>query len=143
MNDKALAGAPLLLAALAALATPAAAVEVRLGAGADLIHKEGMKMVGVSVGPASLLAWENDNYGLGLAYRFGPRTGLSGAVGGIVVRRIDEDVGTRLNFTLQASYCGEVLCLSFMHMSHGSSLGLRRDAANSGLNFLFLEYRLR
>ena len=131
------------LAALCALAAPAAAVEVRVGAGADIIHREGMKMVTASVGPVSFLAWDNRQHALALSYRFGPRTGLSGAVGGLLARRTDEDLGTRLNFALQANYCGEVLCLGFMHISHGSSLGLRRRTANSGLNFLFLEYRPR
>jgi hypothetical protein len=43
---------------------------------------------------------------------------------------------------IRGGYCGERLCLSFAHLSHGAQLGIQGDAANFGLNFLFLEYRL-
>jgi hypothetical protein len=33
--------------------------------------------------------------------------------------------------------------LSFAHVSHGSAIGIEIDKPNSGLNFLFLEYRQR
>jgi hypothetical protein len=79
-----------------------------------------------------------------VSHRFGSRgSGWSASLGGIVVRRTVEDVGTHLNFLLGASHCGEALCLSYAHISHGALLGIERGATNSGLNFLFLEYRLR
>ncbi len=64
-------------------------------------------------------------------------------MGGIAVRHVDDDLGMHLNFLLGASYCREIFCLSYAHISHGALLGIERDAANSGLNFLFLEHRLR
>ena len=99
-------------------------------------------MASLALYPASILAWE-DNWGIGLTYPIGPRVGWSGAVGGIYVDRTDEDLGTRLNFLLRVSYCGEKVCASFAHISHGDALGIEKDKANSGLNFLYLEYRYR
>jgi hypothetical protein len=86
------------------------------------------------------VVWE-DNWGVGLTFPIGPRVGWSGAVGGIYVHRTDDDVGTNLNFLFRVSYCGERLCASFAHVSRGNALGVETGKANSGLNFLYLEYR--
>lgn len=115
--------------------------EIRAGAGVDVVHKQGMPMVSFEMRPASFLAWRNGNYGIGLTYAFGTRVGWNAGIGGLLVRRTDDDIGTRLNLLARGSYCGESLCLSYAHISHGSGLGIRRHHANSGLNFLFLEYR--
>lgn len=117
--------------------------EVRLGAGMDVVHKSGMAMVSLAVRPLSVFVWDNRNYGLGLSYGFGQRVGWNAGVGGMLVRRTDDDVGTRLNLLLRGSYCGQSVCLSYAHLSHGSALGIERRKANSGLNFVFLEYRYR
>jgi hypothetical protein len=119
--------------------------ELRLGGGWDVRHKPGMVMGSLAMDPFSLFVWdEHLNFGLGLSHRFGSRTtGWSASLGGIAVRRTDEDLGTHLNFLLEASHCGEALCLSYAHLSHGALLGIERGASNSGLNFVFLEYRLR
>jgi hypothetical protein len=114
----------------------------RIGAGADVVHQGGMPVVSLALYPASVLVWEN-NWGLGLTYPIGPRVGWSGAVGGIYVHRTDDDVGTNLNFLFRLSYCGQKVCASFAHISHGEALGIATDKANSGLNFLYLEYRYR
>jgi hypothetical protein len=114
----------------------------RIGAGADVVHQDGMVMASVALYPASVLVWE-ENWGIGLTYPIGPRVGWSGAVGGIYVERTDEDLGTRLNLLFRVSYCGEKLCASFAHLSHGAAIGIEKDKANSGLNFLYLEYRYR
>ena len=114
----------------------------RVGTGVDVVHQQGMPMLSVELSPLTLLAWET-NSGIGLTYPIGPSVGWNAAVGGIVVRREDEDVGTRLNLLARLSYCGKDVCLSFAHISHGSAIGIRQDAANSGLNFLYLEYRQR
>jgi hypothetical protein len=114
----------------------------RIGVGLDVVHQDGMPMVSVALYPASVLVWEN-NWGLGLTYPIGPRVGWSGAVGGIYVHRTDDDVGTNLNFLFRLSYCGQKVCASFAHISHGEALGIATDKANSGLNFLYLEYRYR
>ncbi|HEX5477743.1 MAG TPA: hypothetical protein VFX09_07800 [Burkholderiales bacterium] len=127
-----LAGAP-----AAARAVP----ELRAGLGADVLLKGGMAMGSLSAGPFSALAWDNHNYGLGLSYRFGDPVGWNAGVGGILVRHLDEDVGTRLNLLLRGSYCGRRLCFSYAHISHGAGLGIEPRKANSGLNFLFLEFR--
>jgi hypothetical protein len=37
----------------------------------------------------------------------------------------------------------ETVCASFAHISHGAALGIETEKANSGLNFLYLEYRYR
>jgi hypothetical protein len=37
----------------------------------------------------------------------------------------------------------ENVCASFAHISHGAALGIETEKANSGLNFLYLEYRYR
>ncbi len=115
--------------------------EIRAGAGIDVIHKRWMRVVSVEIRPASFLAWDNGNYGVGLTYDFGRRTGWNAGIGGIVTRRTDDDLGTRLNLLARGSYCGEHLCLSLSHISHGSGFGIHRHSANSGLNFLILEYR--
>ena len=114
----------------------------RIGAGADVVHQGGLVMASVALYPASVLAWE-EYWGMGLTYPIGPRVGWSGAVGGIYVERTDEDLGTRLNLLFRVSYCGEKLCASFAHISHGAAIGIEKDKANSGLNFLYLEYRYR
>ena len=85
----------------------------RIGAGVDVAHQAGMPMGSVALYPASVLVWE-DNWGVGLTYPIGPRVGWSGAVGGIYVYRTD-----------------------------GAALGIETEKANSGLNFLYLEYRYR
>jgi hypothetical protein len=115
--------------------------DVRLGVGADVLHERGMAMASLSMDAFTLLAW-HENFGAGVSYRLGSRDGWYGSLGGIAVRHTNQDLGTHLNFLLRAGYCGERLCLSFAHLSHGAQLGIQRDAANSGLNFLFLEYRL-
>jgi hypothetical protein len=115
----------------------------RIGAGSDVIHDKGMPMAIVTLTPASVLVWSH-NAGLALAYPFGRRAGLNGSAGGILVSNVNEDVGTYLNFYGTVSYCGRKLCLSFAHISHGKGiLKIREDAPNHGINFLFLEYRLR
>ena len=115
----------------------------RVGLGADVIHEAGMPVGNVSLYPVSLYFWRG-NYGAVLAYPIGPRRGLNAEFGGILVRYVDETVGTNGNFFLRASWCGERLCLSFAHVSHGARLfGIREELDNKGLNFLFLEYRYR
>jgi hypothetical protein len=114
----------------------------RIGAGIDVIHNQGQPMLSVALYPASFLVWDH-NFGVGLTYPIGGRVGWNAGLGAILTRREDDDVGTRLNLLGRVSYCGEKLCLSFAHISHGSALGIRDDAANSGLNFLYLEYRYR
>jgi hypothetical protein len=116
---------------------------LRVGAGVDVLHEHGMAMLSVAADPFVLLAWDRLDLGLGASYRFGDLEGWSASAGGVAVRRTDGDLGTRLNFLLGASYCGKAVCLSFAHISHGALLGIERGAANSGLNFVFLEYRLR
>jgi hypothetical protein len=114
----------------------------RIGAGVDVAHQAGMPMASVALYPASLMVWE-DNWGVGLTYPIGPRVGWSGGVGGIYVHRTDDDLGTNLNLLFRVSYCGENVCASFAHISHGAALGIETEKANSGLNFLYLEYRYR
>ena len=114
----------------------------RIGTGVELVHQDGMAAMSLTLSPAELLVW-SQNSGVGLTYRFGRERGWNAGLGGIVVRRTDEDLGTRLNFLLRASYCAKELCLSFAHISHGGGIGIYDDKANSGLNFLFLEYRYR
>jgi hypothetical protein len=108
------------------IAACAHAGEIRIGAGVDVVHRAGMPVVSAT---------------LGLAYGFGGSTGWRAGIGVLLARRADEDLGTRLNILLRAGYCAKQLCLSYAHLSHGSGLGIRRERANSGLNFLFLEYR--
>jgi hypothetical protein len=134
----------LLCAALclcAGLARAEEVVEMRAGAGLDIVHQQGMAMLSVAVHRVSFLAWNNRNYGLGVTYPFGRAVGWNAGLGGILVRRTDDNVGTRLNLLIRASHCWDVLCLSYAHISHAEALGIRRDAANSGLNFLYVEYR--
>ena len=115
----------------------------RVGAGFDFIHEKGMPVANVSLYPASLYVWRG-NYGIALAYPIGKARGFNAELGGILVRDVDENVGTHANFFTRLSYCREKACLSFAHISHGGGLfGIRSEAANKGFNFLFLEYRYR
>ena len=115
----------------------------RVGAGTDFIHDKGMPGAILTLAPVSLLVWSH-NAGVALAYPFGRRVGFGGSAGGILVRNLNEDVGTHLNFYVSGSYCREKWCLEVAHISHGAKLfGIREDAANHGINFLFLEYRYR
>ena len=90
--------------------------ERRIGTGFDFVHQQGMPMISVELSPVSVLAWET-NAGVGLTYSFGSHVGWNASLGGIVVRREDEDVGTRLNLLFRVSRCGKDLCLSFAHSS--------------------------
>jgi hypothetical protein len=117
--------------------------DVRVGAGLDVIHRRGAVMGALTVRPFSLFAWDNDNFGVGATIPIGGPSGLSAGAGGIVVYRTDGVIGTHLNFLGRVSYCGERVCLSFAHVSHGRVFGFDKGQANSGLNFVFLEYRLR
>jgi len=138
--------AAFLAAAALCAASPAlhaADPDLRVGAGLDVIHKRGAFVATVTYQPVSFYAWDNDNFGVGLTYRFGGPKGWSFGAGGIAVYRTDGDIGTQLNFLGRLSYCGEKLCASFAHISHGKIFGFDKGSANSGLNFLYLEYRLR
>jgi hypothetical protein len=75
----------------ACIAAWAHAGEIRVGGGVGLVHKPGMAMASAAVGPASFLAWDNHNYGLGLAYSLEPRPGWEAGIGGFVARRTDDD----------------------------------------------------
>lgn len=115
----------------------------RIGAGVDVIHEKGMAMGNVSWYPVSLYLWER-NYGVALAYPFGKPRGINAELGGMLVRNIDENVGTNGNFFARVSWCPGRVCLSFAHISHGAGIfRIRDNEANKGLNFLFLEYRYR
>jgi hypothetical protein len=115
----------------------------RIGAGVDVIHEKGMAVANVSLYPASFYIWER-NYGVALAYPLGKPRGINGELGGILVRNLDENVGTNGNFFARISWCWSKACLSFAHISHGAGIFKIRDAeANKGLNFLFLEYKYR
>lgn len=115
----------------------------RIGAGIDVIHEKGTAMANVSLYPASLYVWER-NYGLALAYPVGRPRGINGEFGGILVRNLDENVGTNGNFFTRVGWCWSKACLSFAHISHGAGIfRIRDNEANKGLNFLFLEYRYR
>jgi hypothetical protein len=116
--------------------------ERRIGTGVDFVHQQGMPMVSVELSPVSVLAWET-YAGVGLTYSFGSRVGWNASLGGILVDRVDGDVGTHLNLLFRLSRCDRNICLSFAHVSHGSAIGIEIDKPNSGLNFLFLEYRQR
>jgi hypothetical protein len=135
----------IIAAALCAASSAARAADpdLRVGAGLDLIHRRGAFVAAVTYQPVSVYAWDNDNFGVGLTYRFGGPKGLSFNAGGIAVYRTDEVVGTHLNFLGRLSYCGERLCASFAHVSHGRIFGFDKGSPNSGLNFLYVEYRLR
>jgi hypothetical protein len=115
----------------------------RIGVGSDVIHDKGMPGAILTLAPASLLVWSHDA-GVALAYPFGRRVGIGGSAGGILVRNLNGDIGTHLNFFLTASYCLEKWCLELAHISHGAGIfKIRDDAANHGVNFLFLEYHYR
>jgi len=115
----------------------------RVGAGIDVIHEKGMPVANISLYPASLYVWR-DNFGVALAYPIGKPRGASAELGGIVVRELDENVGTHANFFGRLSWCWARACLSFAHISHGGGLfGIRSEVANKGFNFLFLEYKYR
>ena len=138
----------LLVAVLLAAVPHAASAQgqprgLRVGAGVDVLHERGMAILSVAADPFVLFAWDRFDVGLGASHRFGGLEGWSASAGGIAVRRRDGDLGTHFNFLVGASYCGKAACLSFAHISHGAVLGIERDAANSGLNFIYLEYRLR
>lgn len=116
--------------------------EVRVGAGADVVHKQGMGVGIVKVGPVEALLWEH-NAGIGATYDVGNTNGWQAGLGGIYTKNVDEDVGTHANFLLRGSYCMKGWgCFSARHISHGAFLGIAKDRANSGLNFITWEARL-
>jgi hypothetical protein len=117
--------------------------EARVGAGVDIIHEKGMPVAVGTWSVASVLVWSH-NAGIALAYPFGRPVGLNAAAGGILVKNLNDEVGTHGNFYGKVSYCVDKACLSFSHISHGARVfGIRSEDANYGLNFLFLEYRYR
>jgi hypothetical protein len=115
--------------------------ELRIGVGVDVVKKSSMAMASVKLGPLAVLAWDNDNYGIGATWDFGSRVGWNGGIGGFLARRTDDDLGTRLNLLFRGSFCSEKVCVSLAHLSHGAAAGIAAGKANSGLNFLFVEYR--
>jgi hypothetical protein len=115
----------------------------RIGIGSDVIHDKGMPGGILTLTPVSVLAWSH-NAAVVLAYPVGPRRGVNADFGAVLVRNLNDDVGTHLNFYAGASYCFTRFCLKFAHISHGARVfGIRDDAPNHGINFLFLEYRYR
>lgn len=116
--------------------------EIRVGAGVDVVHKPGMGVGVVKVGPVDTLVWDK-NFGIGATYDLGGPVGWQAGLGGIYTQRTDEDVGTRANFLLRGSYCLKRWgCFSARHISHGALLGIEKDKANSGLNFITWEASL-
>lgn len=82
--------------------------------------------------------------GIGATYDVGPDHGWQAGIGGIYTGKTDEDVGTHANFLLRGSYCLRNWgYFSARHISHGSFIGIAKDKANSGLNFITWEYRVR
>lgn len=118
----------------------AAAADLRVGAGVDVAHKQGTVVGALRYGPASAFLW-HDNYALALTYELEPRKGWQAGLGVFVVGRTDEHVGTHLNGVIRLGYCFGRFCISGLHVSHGSTVGIARDKPNSGLNFLMLEVR--
>lgn len=116
--------------------------DLRVGAGIDVIHEQGMAMGSLSLYPVSIMVWHH-NYAVSLAWPFGRREGWNGSLGLLYKHRKAPALGTHLNLIGQLSYCGRRLCISGAHISHGAALGIEKDEPNSGLNFVFLEYRLR
>ena len=119
----------------------------RVGAGVDVVHDRGAPVLSASAGFASLLAWRRhssgNNFGVGLAFPIGNPEGFNFGLGGMLIDKTDDLIGTHLNFLARASYCRKTFCLSAVHLSHGRIFGLDKEAANGGLNFVFLEYRLK
>lgn len=116
--------------------------DLRVGAGADILHEQGLAMASVSLYPATVMAW-HDNYAVALAWPFGKRKGWNGNVGLLYLDHKMRGLGTNLNLVAQISYCGGRFCLSGAHISHAAGIGIEKDKPNSGLNFVFLEVRLR
>ena len=116
----------------------------RIGAGIDVIHEKGMAVANVSLYPASLYVWRTElRRGARLPDRQ-PARASTPRFGGILVRNLDENVGTNANFFTRLSWCWTKACLSFAHISHGAGIfKIRDNEANKGLNFLFLEYKLQ
>ena len=115
-------------------------LDLRVGAGVDIIHEQGMAVASLKAGPLTMLAYHHIA-GVGLTKDFGRREGWNSSLGVIVVTDKSEEVGTHLNFLLRLSYCHKEACLSYAHVSHGEGIGIARDRPNAGLNFLILEYR--
>ena len=134
----------LLLACLVLTASSAAAEaerrDIRIGVGTDVIHKRYTLAGRVKYGPLIAIGW-HDNFGVGATWDFGRRDGFNGGLGAVLVRETDHSVGTHLNFLLRGSYCRRHACLSLVHISHGSDLGILPHRENDGLNFVFLEWR--
>lgn len=131
-------------ASLALLALPCGSVagaDLRVGAGVDVVHKQSMAVASLRYGAVTALAWDNDNYGAGLTYEVGPMRGWEAGIGAFLAARTDGNLGTQLNALVRLAYCHGHVCLSGIHISHGSTFGIERDKANSGLNFLLLEFR--
>jgi hypothetical protein len=99
-----------------------------------------MAVAALRYGPASAFLWHH-NYALALTYDLQPREGWEAGLGGVLVGRTEENVGTHLNGIVRLGYCLKRYCISGMHISHGSTFGIARDKPNSGLNFLLLEFR--
>src|SRR5258706_2936221 len=114
----------------AAPAARAAEPDLRVGAGLDVIHKRGAVVAAVTYQPVSFYAWDNDNFGVGLTYRFGGPKGFSVNTGGIAGYRTDGVIGTHLNFLGRLSYCGGKRVASFAPGSHCTILGFDRRSAN-------------
>lgn len=112
-----------------------------IGAGADIRHQFGQPVITGEYDRIVGIYW-GTNYGLGhtgLAYGRTWQVGM----GAIAVAKLDQDVGTHLNFLPWAKYCATACCFAFTHISHGAFLGIAPDKANSGMNFITIEFPLR
>ncbi len=115
--------------------------DTRIGVGTDVVHRRYTAMGAVKYGPLTAYVWER-NLGLGATFEMGRKVGWNAGVGAILVAKVDDTVGTHLNFLLRASYCLTKVCLSAAHISHGTDLGILPNRENDGFNFVYLEYRL-
>jgi hypothetical protein len=132
-----------ILALLMVLPGMAAATDRYLGAGVALKNEAGEPFVilrsypfvflysehtGPVIGANHFLRAEDKSWelGFGLAY----------------VSEVSAINGTHANFISTAGYCWQQWCARFMHLSHGTKLGIEKDRPNHGWNVLAVEYKL-
>jgi hypothetical protein len=121
----------------------AAATDRYLGAGVALKNDAGELFAILRSDPFVFLYTEHTGPVIGASY-FAHADDNSWELGfGIsYVSKLSTVNGTHANFVSTAGYCWPQWCARFMHLSHGTLLGIEKDRPNHGWNVLAVEYKL-
>jgi len=112
------------------------AADLRISAGADVLHDPGRPFVMAQTETFTFLYSETTRFGVGASYRVGHR-GWDAGLGAILLGDTSNQNGTNLNFLIDAGYSWGRYSIRLTHISNGKMLGIGpEDKPNDGWNIV-------